>query len=196
MRNTRHIAKGILIIGIFALVPFLKTRAATNASPSSLLPTEENSLYRYNALENKNSFLLALNTVSDSSNTISANPALDASVTASPDDNIGQQLQDQEEKIKTTIETAEKTIKEIESRNGIKTFLIGSNLGNLKFQLVQIGGQIDILDNLSAKTPDTNLKIQINSQKEALSEEKIKVENLLSEQENKFVLFGWFIKVL
>ena len=91
------------------------------------------------------------------------------------------------------IETA---VKALENKNRLGTFLIGNNLGILKFQLVQIKDQVYLLETLNKKTENDDLKIKIDKQVKLLQEEQERVVNFILERESKFSLFGWFRTVL
>ncbi len=88
-------------------------------------------------------------------------------------------------------------IKKVEGRNSFKTFLIGSdykNLGALRSEIVTTQNRIDrltkALDRASAITK-TELETQINALKVILT----KAESFVREQEGKFSLFGWMVRI-
>ncbi len=84
----------------------------------------------------------------------------------------------------------------LKDRSDVTTFLIGDDLGVLRFQLVQIKGQTLTLKSLLSKTKDDDNKVQINSLIKVSEEEQNKVGDFLLSQENKFSLFGWFVHII
>ncbi len=101
---------------------------------------------------------------------------------------------EQEKSASTTVHT----IKKIEHRNKIQTFLFGTdykNLGALRSDIVQTRNRLDKLDKLAEglQNATDTLKIQVQSQ--TMEQEMTKLENFIKEQENKFSLFGWLIKM-
>jgi len=85
---------------------------------------------------------------------------------------------------------------QLKNRSGLKTFLIGNNVGVLKFQLVQIEDQAYRLNNLSLDASNNTEKENIEIQIEILNNKKIEVSKFINEQEQEFSLFGWLIKIL
>ena len=144
---------------------------------------EYDSIYKYNALENKNSFP-NLATTDDPTSIISTVKELPKVNDLSND--VLKGLQDVSEKHNFSAEQIDNAISSIKSRSGLKTFLVGNSLGVLKFQLAQTKDQILTLNALTLKTTDSTMKIQIDSQIKLLQEEQVKVENFLLEQNNKF----------
>ena len=178
----------------FALLLSLLFFSSTFASVPNSPINEYDSMYRYNSLENKSNFRsLANNNVDSLEEKHLKNSENEDS--ESPDD-ITKKLQDITEKQNYSIEKIENALNALENRNQVKTFLIGKNLGILRFQLVQIKDQAYLLDALIPQTKDSTINFQINNQIKVLKEEQIKVENFILEQENKFSLFGWFVKML
>ncbi len=149
---------------------------------------DNDSMYQYNALENKNFFpSLAV-----------ADIATDNIVKELPKggglpDDITTQLQNIIEKQNFSIIQINNAIDTLKNRNGLKTFLVGNNLGILKFQLVQIKDLISTFNTLNQNTEDNTIKVKINNQIKLLQEEQTKVENFIIEQKDKFSLLGWLV---
>lgn len=108
---------------------------------------------------------------------------------------IGEQVrviaQQQNESASTTIQAIEK----VQSRSKIKTFLFGSdykNLGALRSEIVQTRNRIDQLNRLIQNATNT---AEIQAQIQTLEQEQTKIENFIKEQEGKFSLFGWLVKL-
>ena len=117
---------------------------------------------------------------------------------ADSEKSIGQEVkavateQDQsKEKVAEVIDT-------VNNRNAIKTFLIGSdykNLGELRSETVKTENQISKLENLLEKTTSAGNQTVIQSQIQNLKQEQQKIESFVQTNENKFSLFGWFVKL-
>lgn len=183
-KRTKIVIKSISLITLFVLLPFLNAQAAEINNPIN----EYDSIYRYNALENKFSFINIKNNEDNLAEKLPAD-------SVSPDNN-SKELQDVIEKQNSSTEESESAMDAIENRNGFKTFLIGNNLEILKSQVVQMQDQISILEVLSLKSQDNINKIQIDKQMKSLKEEQKKVENFILQQNNKFSLFGWLVALL
>jgi hypothetical protein len=104
---------------------------------------------------------------------------------------IAQQQNDTKEK------TAEE-IKTVENRSKIKTFFLGSdfkNLGDLRSQMVQTRNQIAQLTRLAEKAENPESKTELQSQILTLSQEQASIDNFITQNEDKFSLFGWAVKL-
>ena len=89
-------------------------------------------------------------------------------------------------------------IDKIQNRNGIKTFLIGTdykNVGQLRSEMVKTGNQIEQLTRLSSQTTNAESKTALSVQIQALEQEQQKINDFLKTNESKFSLFGWFVKL-
>ncbi len=113
---------------------------------------------------------------------------------ASDEDNI--KLQNLTERQADSVEKTGKAIQAITSSNKIKSFLIGNNLGVLKFQMVQMEDEAHMLAKLAADTEDTSINIAASNQIAILDKEQKKVEDLLQEQDRKFSLLGWLVPLI
>lgn len=111
---------------------------------------------------------------------------------------IGQQVrvvaqQQNDSKDKTSDE-----IKTVESRSKIKIFFFGSdfkNLGDLRSQMVQTRNQVAQLTRLADKAENDQDKTELQSQIETLNQEQASIENFITQNESKFSLFGWAVKL-
>lgn len=148
---------------------------------------ENDSMYQYNALENKNFFPSLA--VADTINSVVKELPKGGEL---PDD-ITTKLQNINEKQDFSIIQINNAIDTLKNRSGVKTFLVGNSLGILKFQLVQIKDLISTLNALNKKTEDITIKVKINNQTELLKEEQAKVENFILEQKDRFSLLGWLV---
>lgn len=151
-------------------------------------PNENDSIYRYNALENNVSFTNLQDIDTDIlKQELPINNKLD---------DFTKKLQDITLKQNFSTIQINNAIDAIKNRSGLKTFLIGNSLGILRFQSVQIKDQVSLLKNLILETEDKTIQLQIENQIKSSEQEQKKVENFILEQENKFSLFGWFVASL
>jgi len=112
---------------------------------------------------------------------------------------IGQQVriiaQQQNDSLEETIET----ITQIQNRNRIRTFLIGSdykNLGALRSEMVKTRNRIEQLKRLVDKTELPEDKTELQNQITSLEGEYTKITDFIKLNEDKFSLFGWVAKLL
>ncbi|MFA5172854.1 MAG: hypothetical protein WC435_00420 [Candidatus Paceibacterota bacterium] len=89
-------------------------------------------------------------------------------------------------------------IKKVQTRNKVKTFLLGSdykNLGVLRSEMVQTENRLEQLNRLVEKVQNEGDKTELQNQIKTLEQEQVKIENFVKTQEGKFSLFGWFVKM-
>ncbi len=147
--------------------------------------SEYGSIYKYNALENKNLFVYAKNETTAS---------IEKTLPPAQETNLDiEKLKDITKKQADSIKQSEDSMRIVGNKSGMKRFLVGDNLGTLKFQMVQMKDQRYNLNILLSKTDSADIKTQINSQIETLIREEKKVENFILQTESKFSLFGWLI---
>jgi hypothetical protein len=104
---------------------------------------------------------------------------------------IAQQQNDAKDKVAEEI-TA------VENRSSIKTFLLGSdykNLGDLRSQMVMAKNQITQLARLAGKAENDQDKTELQTQIQTLQQEQTNIDNFITQNENKFSLFGWAVKL-
>ena len=114
---------------------------------------------------------------------------------SSTEGGIGQQVRVIAQQQNDSDATTTKAIEKIQSRSKIKTFLIGSdykNLGVLRSEIVQTRNRIDQLNRTIQNATNT---VEIQAQIQVLEQEQAKIENFIKEQEGKFSLFGWLVKM-
>lgn len=182
--------KKIAFVFIFSLLFGTRAFAETNTSQ---VPTQEDSIYKYSALENKlsidelqtNAYLVAV-----------AEGAQATTNTNTNTDQTTKQLLDTTEKANFSIESIENAITTVKNQNLVRTFLIGNNLGVLKFQLAQIKDQALFLNKLAAETDDESIQAKISAQLTVLNDERKKVEGFIHDQESRVSLLGWFVNLL
>ncbi len=111
---------------------------------------------------------------------------------------IGEQVRviarEQEDAQTTTV----KAIEEIEGRNWLKTFLIGTdykNLGMIRSEMVKTQSRIDKLNRLLETMTTSTGSVTTTEQIRLLMEAQTKLNNFLKANESRFSLFGWFVKL-
>ena len=89
-------------------------------------------------------------------------------------------------------------INAVESRSKVKTFFIGTsykNTGELRSQMVQARNQIDKLKKLADKAENEQDKTELQTQIKALEAQQASIDAFITQNENKFSLFGWAVKL-
>ncbi len=97
-----------------------------------------------------------------------------------------------------SLDTAGQAMEKIQTRSRIKTFLIGSdykNLGVLRSEMVQTRNSLQQLNREVEKIQNEGDKTELQNQIQALEQEQVKIENFVKDNESKFSLFGWFVKL-
>jgi len=119
-------------------------------------------------------------------------------IVADREGGIGEQVrviaQQQNQSASTTIQSMEK----VQTRNKIKTFLIGSdykNLGALRSEMVQTRNRLEQLNRVMENVQNEGDKTELQNQIQTLEQEQTKIENFIKVQEGKFSLFGWLVKM-
>lgn len=111
---------------------------------------------------------------------------------------IGQQVRVVAQQQNDSKEKAAEAIDKIEKRGKIKTFLLGTdykNLGALRSEMVKTGNHIEQLKRLVDKAENEDNKTELKTQIRKLEQEQISINNFISQNENKFSLFGWAAKL-
>ena len=127
-----------------------------------------------------------------------ANAVQDLLSVADREGGIGQEIRviaNQQNEIK---DRAADLIFAVENRSKVKTFFIGTsykNLGELRSQMVKNMNQIEQLKRLVDKAENEQSKIELQTQIKNLEQDQINVNNFITQNENKFSLFGWAVKL-
>jgi hypothetical protein len=111
---------------------------------------------------------------------------------------IGQEVKIIAAQQNETKDRASDLINAVENRNKVKTFFIGTsykNLGELRSQMVQTRNQIDQLKRLADKAENDQDKAELQNQIQVLEQEQTKINNFITQNESKFSLFGWAVKL-
>lgn len=111
---------------------------------------------------------------------------------------IGQEVRVIAEQQNDTKDRASDLIYAVENRNKVKTFFIGTsykNLGELRSQMVQTRNQIEQLTRLVVKAENDQDKAELQTQIQTLEQEQTKINDFITQNESKFSLFGWAVKL-
>lgn len=111
---------------------------------------------------------------------------------------IGQQVRVIAQQQNDTKDKTSDEINKVESRSKIKTFFLGSdykNLGDLRSQMVQTRNQIAELSRLAGNAENDQDKTELQSQIQTLNQEQTNIDNFITQNESKFSLFGWAVKL-
>ncbi len=102
--------------------------------------------------------------------------------------------QEQNQSADTTVQAVEK----VRNRSGLKAFLIGTdykNIGTLRSEIVKTRNRLEQLKREQEKTENDADKTELQNQINALEQEQTKIEKFIKDNESKFSLFGWFVKL-
>jgi len=117
---------------------------------------------------------------------------------ADREEGIGEQVrniaQQQNQSASTTIQAMET----VQTRNRIKTFLIGTdykNLGVLRSEVVQTRNRLEQLNRLMENVQNEGDKTGLQNQIQTLEQEQVKIENFIKAREGQFSLFGWLARM-
>ena len=127
-----------------------------------------------------------------------ANVVQDLKNLADRDFQIGTEIRTVAKEQEQSNSSSTKAMQEIEKRGGFKTFLIGTNyknIGVLRSEVVTTQNSIDRLTKAMERATDGSVKADLNAQIKALEEINTNATNFIQENESKFSLFGWFIKL-
>ena len=175
--SSLYIASLVLAIAvIFSLASLAAAKNATSVANSA-----NNQTGQINATEHRSTVANFVQTLLEAS--------------SSMEGGIGQQVKVIAQQQNDSEATTTKAIEKINSRNKIKTFLIGSdykNLGALRSEIVQTRNRIDQLNRVIQNATDT---AEIQTQIQTLEQEQTKIDNFIKAQEGKFSLFGWLVKM-
>lgn len=118
--------------------------------------------------------------------------------TADRNGGIGQQVRNIAREQASTSSTTTEAIEKVEKRSGLKIFLIGSdykNLGKVRSEIVGTKNRIEQLNRELDKMATSTDKIAITEEIKSMEELQNKLEKFVEDNESKFSLFGWFVKM-
>ena len=118
---------------------------------------------------------------------------------ADRDGGIGKELREVAKEQNDLKEKTADAVEEVENRSGLKTFFIGTdykNLGALRSAMVTTDNHINRLMKAKERVTNPAIAKDLDEQIAALQAEKTSIETFIKENEDKFSLFGWFVKLL
>lgn len=128
-------------------------------------------------------------------------PALSALLHASSsreeDNNVAQEVQDVISEHASSSEHMMEAAKQVESRPGWLTLLIGSdfkNLGELRSELSTTQNSIDRLTKAKDKATSPTVQAEITTQIHVLEDTASTTEHFVKDNESKFSFLGWLFK--
>jgi len=86
----------------------------------------------------------------------------------------------------------------VKNRSGLKTFFIGTdykNIGQLRSEMVKTENQIKQLTELLGQMTVAEDKTSLQAQIQSLEQGQQKINDFVKVNEDKFSLFGWFVKL-
>lgn len=111
---------------------------------------------------------------------------------------IGQQVRMIAREQASTSSTTTEAIEKIEKRSGFKTFLIGTdykNIGALRSEMVQTRNRIEKLRGEISKVSTSTDKTALEEELKNMEQLQDKIQGFITENENKFSLFGWLVRM-
>jgi len=117
---------------------------------------------------------------------------------AEKDDDIGEEVKAVAQEEEDSVAGVSEKMAKVENRGGFKTFLFGSdykNLGALRSELAITQNHIDRLTKSMERATSTETKAELQTQINELSGIQTKAETFIKDQEGKFSLFGWLVKM-
>lgn len=117
---------------------------------------------------------------------------------ADQDKGIGEEVRVIAQEQNQSMEAIAEKIEKIENRGAIRTFLIGTdykNVGALRSEMVHTRNRIEQLNRLRERTENEASEQALQEQIQNMEQEQTRIEEFLQENENKFSLFGWFVKL-
>ncbi|HEY4494331.1 MAG TPA: hypothetical protein VJB95_02805 [Candidatus Paceibacterota bacterium] len=156
-------------------------------------------MFRYNALESRLPPMeVSLSIVASSAvHNIALSPW---STYVDPKEYKEEEIMGQVEEIARSRDSLKKEVEEeinrLKRKTRVGTFIIGSDLGRLRFQLVQIDDRIYRLTILGQRAAREADQLAIGEEIERLKNEQSKIEDFIKDQEEKFSLFGWLVAMI
>lgn len=117
---------------------------------------------------------------------------------ADRDGGIGKELKEVAKEQNDSKEKVAEAMDKVENRSGLKTFFLGTdykNLGALRSEMVTTDNHINRLMRAKERAVNPATATDLDEQIAILQAEKIKIETFIKENESKFSIFGWFIKL-
>ena len=112
--------------------------------------------------------------------------------------NIGEEIRQIASEQQASNERATEAMEALETRGKFRTFLFGTdykNVGVLRSELVTAQNHINRLTMARDTAQGEELRAELNAQIASLQETKNQAESFIQENESKFSLLGWLIKL-
>ncbi|MCX6781018.1 MAG: hypothetical protein NT003_02800 [Candidatus Magasanikbacteria bacterium] len=117
---------------------------------------------------------------------------------ADREDGIGEEVRVIAQQQNDSSATSTAAMAKVESRGRIHTFILGTDfksLGDLRSEMTTTQNHIDQLKKLESKMKTKVDKDELTKQISSLEDSQVKVNAFVTTHENKFSLFGWFVKL-
>lgn len=111
---------------------------------------------------------------------------------------IGEEVRTVAQNQQQSASTTAEAMARIETRSRIATFLFGTDwnsAGTIRSELAKGNNDITKLQGLLASTTSSTVRATIEAQIQNLTQEQERVQAFVQEHENRFSLFGWFVKL-
>ena len=111
---------------------------------------------------------------------------------------IGEQVRTIAQQQNQSVDITVQAMEMVQKRSRVKTFFFGSdykNLGALRSEIVQTQNRAKQLNGLIENVQNVGDKTELQSQVQIIEQEQARIENFIKDQEGKFSLFGWFVKL-
>jgi len=117
---------------------------------------------------------------------------------AGKDQNIGEEVRLIAQEQKESNDRATAAMEAVETRGKFRTFLFGTdykNVGVIRSELVKTDNHINRLTKAKDRTEDEGIRTELDTQIANLRETKSQTEFFVQENESKFSLFGWLVRL-
>ena len=111
---------------------------------------------------------------------------------------IGEKVREIAQEQSSSSDKVSNAINEVNNRSSFKTFLIGSdykNLGMLRSEIASTTNNLRQLNSELDAIATSSDKVAIMDQIQSLQAEQAKLSDFVNNNENRFSLFGWFVKL-
>jgi len=117
---------------------------------------------------------------------------------AGKDENIGEEVRLVAQEQKESNKRATEAMEAVETRGKFRTFLFGTdykNVGVLRSELVKTENHINRLSRALDRAEDSEIQAGLDAQIAELQETQSQTESFIQENESKFSLLGWLVKL-
>lgn len=114
-------------------------------------------------------------------------------------DGIGKEVRLIAQEQNNSMEKVSEGIKAIENRGKFKTFLLGTdfkNIGMIRSELAKTQSAIDKLNRTLQKMNTSTIAASTTEQIQNLTKEQERLKSFVEQNENRFSMFGWFVKMI